>query len=277
MSDLSLQTYLRALFNDRARVHLDIVDDQIDFMKRDGALSVNPPHGLESAEEIIEPTNQFLAALPEGSLADVLVKFDTHIADEYRQSEEGKVFPPHCIWGTKGWELAIQLSSLPDRLPTFMMAKNVFDMWGGVSTGVDAKQIRFNIGEKQVHDNLYRAIRLKAGVDPAQQLATATPAEGVEREAFMAARNIGGGSVVMVMGVASDWCTRYAIEGYLKRGATVLVLEDLTRGIGGAPSVAPNTGSSAEVADKYFTSYQKSGQLRLVQSRDVLAVLHPEG
>lgn len=273
MSDLNLQTYLRGLFNDRARVHLDLVDLQVDFMRRDGALSVNPPHCLECAEEIIAPLNQFLAALPAQSLADVLVKFDTHIADEYRQSDEGKLFPPHCLWGTTGWDLAVELGTLPDRLPTFMMAKNVFDMWGRVSTGVDVGQVRFQAGEKEMHDQLYRALRLKAGIDPAQQLRQAHPTDGTLREAFMAARKIGAGSVVMVAGVASDWCVRYAIEGYLARGATVLVLEDLTRGIGGAPSVAPDTGSSAEVAAKHFSNALKNGQLRLVQSRDVLAAL----
>lgn len=273
MTDLDLQTYLRALFNDRARVHLDLVDLQVDFMQRDGALSVSPPHCLECAEEIITPLNKFLAALPDKSLADVLVKFDTHIADEYRQSDEGKLFPPHCLWGTKGWDLAVDLGTLPDRIPTFMMAKNVFDMWGRVSTGVDPQQISFKGNEKAMHDHLYRAIRLTAGVDPAQQLARATASDARARDAFMEARQIGKGSVVMVAGVASDWCVRYAIEGYIERGATVLVLDDLTRGIGGPASVAPKTGSSAEVAAQHFSNALKNGQLRLVPSRDVLAAL----
>lgn len=36
---------------------------------------------------------------------------------------------------------------------------------------------------------------------------------------------------VYVMGVASDFCVKYAIVGYLQRGYSIFVLQDLCRGI----------------------------------------------
>ena len=36
---------------------------------------------------------------------------------------------------------------------------------------------------------------------------------------------------VYIMGVASDFCVKYAIKGYLDRGYHVTVLQDLFRGI----------------------------------------------
>jgi nicotinamidase/pyrazinamidase len=64
------------------------------------------------------------------------------------------------------------------------------------------------------------------------------------------------------MGVASDFCIRYAMEGWLARGARVTIISDLTKGIG---------RETPEVLDE--CQYQKYGfdRLRTVTAAEFLA------
>ena len=73
---------------------LIVVDIQNDFV--DGAL------GTKEAVSIIAPACQKIKDF-EG---EIFVTYDTHFAD-YLNTAEGKKLPvPHCIKGTKGWEIA---------------------------------------------------------------------------------------------------------------------------------------------------------------------------
>jgi nicotinamidase/pyrazinamidase len=263
---------LSSYFSDLSRVHVDVVDAQNDFMQQDGALSVNPPYCKGNAAQLIEPMALFMRDLPAGSVADILLKFDTHLADEYAKTNEAKDFPPHVIYGTKGWDLVFPLEDLAKRHAVFVMSKNVLDMWQTMETGVSRDQIAFaNRDEAQVYDNHYRAFKLGAGEDPAQLLATRAPQEGMLRDDFMKARRIGPNSTIIMFGVASDYCNRFNLAGYLRIGAKVVVVEDLTAGVGGEKSVAPITGSSREVAENCFTPQLASGQLVLAKAAQVQA------
>lgn len=72
---------------------LVVVDMQNDFV--DGAL------GSREAEAIVPAVVKKI----EGFDGEIFVTYDTHF-DNYMQSAEGKKLPvPHCIKGTKGWEL----------------------------------------------------------------------------------------------------------------------------------------------------------------------------
>lgn len=69
------------------------VDLQNDFI--DGAL------GTEEARKIVEKAKERISSFP----GVVIFTRDTHNCD-YMESEEGKYLPvPHCIKGTKGWEI----------------------------------------------------------------------------------------------------------------------------------------------------------------------------
>lgn len=72
---------------------LIVVDMQNDFI--DGAL------GSKEAEAIVDNVVKKI----EGFNGEIIVTYDTHNND-YMETREGKYLPvPHCIKGTKGWEL----------------------------------------------------------------------------------------------------------------------------------------------------------------------------
>ena len=95
---------------------------------------------------------------------------------------------------------------------------------------------------------------------------------GTLRDEFMRALSLGTDDVeVTLIGVASDFCVHDAILGYLERGASVNVVEDLVTGIG---TPVPGRAPSGHIADVLklppFQPYVASGKVRLVKARDVL-------
>ena len=71
-----------------------VIDMQNDFI--DGAL------GTPEAEAVVENVKDKIRSYP---AEDVFATMDTH-GDDYMDTQEGKYLPvPHCIRGTKGWEI----------------------------------------------------------------------------------------------------------------------------------------------------------------------------
>jgi nicotinamidase/pyrazinamidase len=190
---------------------LQIGDMQNGFIREDGNLYIR------GAREIIAPVNDFLRRVRNGVFDHTLITLDTHFAEEYSKTEEGKVFPIHCEYGTNDRELGIDVSGLPDKR---YLAKNQYDMWSERTL----TDVSFNDpGRKIAHDNLFHIVD-----DPYQ------PTERVTRDDFIEAISPGGnptGIEVTLIGVASDYCNRYAMEGWLDRGASVTIIRDLTKGI----------------------------------------------
>lgn len=263
-----LITYMR---HSRTRI-LDVVDAQNDFMLPTGALAVHPDKGArENASEIIHPMGRFFDDLPEHAFDVALIKYDTHFADEYRQSPESHLFPPHCLFGTAGWHLAVDILPLASKFPAFFMAKNEFDMWGTNPTGVARQSIRLNAPERAAYDNLFKVIPFEAGDNPAELLTQ--PHHGIPRDDFMEPV-VNSGTLVVLCGVASDFCDRQALLGYLARGATVIVADDLTRGIGGPASSVPETGTMRDVIAEVIESEPRyNGRLHCANSCDIAAAL----
>ncbi len=78
---------------------LIIVDMQNDFI--DGAL------GTAEAVAIVEKTAQKIAEFD----GEIIATLDTHF-DNYAETAEGKNLPvPHCIKGTKGWEINSEIKT----------------------------------------------------------------------------------------------------------------------------------------------------------------------
>ena len=83
------------------RKMLIVIDMQNDFI--DGAL------GTKEAAAIVENVKNKIRSYPE---EDVVATMDTH-TDGYLNTQEGKYLPvPHCIRGTKGWELRADIAEL---------------------------------------------------------------------------------------------------------------------------------------------------------------------
>lgn len=168
-----------------------VVDTQADFMNADGALSV------DGAEALIAPMQAWLAWLRPAETAGVLFTFDSHFTDTYQGSAEAEQFPIHCVYRTPGWENVLDPDAIDPAVPVYRLEKGVFDMWAELDLAIEAVAT----GEK------------------------------VARDAFFAELKACGVTEVTVIGVAADYCVRWAIEGLIARGFAVEVPTGLTRGI----------------------------------------------
>jgi nicotinamidase/pyrazinamidase len=169
------------------------VDTQRDFMAADGALSV------AGADALVPAATRYLESLDPEQVAGVLFTYDTHDPDIYAGSSEAEQFPPHCVRGSEGWANMLDPAAVNPRIPLWRLEKGVFDMWAEAD------------------------VRILSDRDP-----TAAP---VPRDAFFERLQADGVRRVVVIGVAADYCVKWAVEGLLDRGFEVIVPEALTRGI----------------------------------------------
>lgn len=170
-----------------------VVDTQADFMLPDGALPV------PGADALVAPMNAWLSTLRPAQTAGVLFTQDTHDPTTYPASAEARLFPPHCMRGTKGWANVLDAGRVDPAIPIHVLHKGVFAMW-------------------DEPDLVVADLR-------------APDAPPVPREVFFATLKARGIDHVTVIGVAADYCVRWAVEGLVARGFHVTVLAALTRGI----------------------------------------------
>lgn len=168
-----------------------VIDTQADFMNADGALAVN------EAETLIAPLTDYLRGLQAEDVAGVLFTFDTHDAALYPLSPEAALFPPHCLRDTGGWANVLDPVVVDAAIPTWRLEKGVFDMWSEPGLLVE---------------------RIADGTT-------------IDREAFFAQQRAAGVGTATVVGVAADYCVRWAIAGLVARGFAVEVPAALTRSI----------------------------------------------
>lgn len=238
---------------------IDIIDLQNDFILADGACC---PPGAPGLVLLPRFTDFFNQLGPQHADA-VLLKFDTHFADEYRQSIEKQNFPHmHTPWGEKGQALAVSLGDLPRRLPLFYMNKNQFSMWEDNPT--DISKVKFERAEEEkAYRNLFKVTPSFNDLSP-----------GIARDEWMKQKGVLPGQTTIVSaGIYNDWCCRDGWSGYLTRGFNVIVLTDLCAGIGGHSerSGADLSGSVESVCQQAFTPQLKSGQLKLMTSKEWFA------
>ena len=189
---------------------LHIEDMQNDFVLPTGALPV------PGADALVEPVNNFLFTVTRASFNLVLVTLDTHFPALYADEEEAGKFPLHCVHGTPGGQMAVDLSVLPENIPVKYMTKNVFDMWAK-----RPRHLEDGNPDKSAHDNLFRIMS-----DPTGKKGS------LARDYFFEnLRARPSETEVAIIGVAADYCVKYAALGYAQRGYHVVVLEDLTKGI----------------------------------------------
>lgn len=168
-----------------------VVDMQHDFVRAAGALPVT------GAEAIIIPSQMWLESLDPLQIAGVLFTFDTHDPQAYAGSVESKLFPLHCMRGSKGWKSVLDWKRIANEIPVYQMEKSVFDMWEETSL-------------------MIQDVRSSSSKD---------------REFFFSDMKAQGIEHVIVIGVAADYCVRWAVDGLLARSFQVEVSSTLTRGI----------------------------------------------
>jgi len=214
------------------------------FTRKEGSLYIN------GAQDIIGPINKFLCQIKEGVFDYSLIVFDTHFTEEYYLSEESKKFPIHCEFGTNDWNLSVDVSFLTNKR---YFTKNKFNMWS--EEGLTSVRI-IDPMKKAAYDNLFYFLD-----DPYK------PGEKVPRDEFI--RNIcqdhnTDNLEVTIIGVASDYCNRYAMEGWLLRGASVIIIQDLTKGI---------EKETEQILAEYQYKKYINGRLRFVDSAGYLKEL----
>lgn len=148
------------------------IDFQNDFVHQHGALSINNP-------DLINKHQQFADGLFEHTFDKIIETYDTHFAETYPQTLEAQNYPPHCLYGTWGWQQAAPFK--PD-LDVIKMYKSTTNLWN------EAKNYK-DLSEDWQNKNVY------------------------------------------LCGLLSDVCVVQAMNGLLKRGANVIVLEDLCQGV----------------------------------------------
>jgi nicotinamidase/pyrazinamidase len=168
-----------------------VVDTQRDFMDPEGALSV------AGANSLVPGAQAFLRSLKPAETAGVLFTFDTHEPEIYAGSAEAQQFPAHCVKGSAGWDNVLASDLVAAAIPVYRLEKGVFDMWA--EDGLLLRDAR-NPGESFDRDAFFERLKERVGE-------------------------------VTVIGVAADYCVKWAVEGLLARGFEVTVPEGLTRGI----------------------------------------------
>lgn len=168
-----------------------VVDTQADFMNPDGALAV------ADADALAAPMTAWLQALDPEDTAAVLFTFDTHFADTYPSTAEAQQFPIHCVRETPGWHNVLDPAAVNPAIPAYRLEKGVFAMW------------------EEPH---LRVEPLAGGAS-------------LDRDAFFRDLHARGVEEAVVIGVAADYCVRWAIDGLVARGFRVTVPQALTRGI----------------------------------------------
>ncbi len=229
----------------------DIVDMQGDFVR--GTLPV------AGATGIIPLFNAFLKALQPSFTKAVLFKYDSHFAGEYPLSDEKTQFgfPDHCFYGTDGQKLVLDADVIDSKITVGHMNKNEFAMWQ--YNKLDKSRVTFTDKvEEQVYDNLFKVTPRFNDIAP-----------GVPRDEWLASLGKPEDVPVVMGGVASDFCVKQAMKGYLDRGHKLIVLTDLVAGIGGDISEV-KSGNIRDVASQLFASQLKSRQLELMTTTEFL-------
>jgi nicotinamidase/pyrazinamidase len=190
-----------------------VVDTQRDFMLAQGALHV------PGAEARIQPMRTWLAARDPRRTLGVLFTFDTHEPASYAHSAEAQEFPLHCVRGTPGWENLFTPDLIHPDIPVWRMEKGRFNLWTEPELMLD---------------------------DARRPGTLALPRDPFFDQLFAHATQH-----VTVIGVAADYCVRWAIEGLMARGFTITVPAALTCGI---------NQQIAQVAAQHFPE----GRLRIM-------------
>ncbi|MCX6693660.1 MAG: isochorismatase family protein [Methanomicrobiales archaeon] len=222
---------------------LEIGDMQNGFIEPEGNLYVS------GAKSLITPANEFLRQVSSGVFDLILIVLDTHFAEEYNKCEEARQFSLHCEYGTWDWELSVDVSGL---MNAHYLMKNQFNMWSDKRAKVTCNDpVR-----QTAYDHLFCIL-----TDPRR------PSGMVAFDDFLKKFLTGQTPVetdVTLIGVASDYCNRFSMEGWLRRGARVTIIQDLTKGI--------SKETPQILAEDKYHQY-KDGRLRAVSSAGYLCEL----
>lgn len=147
------------------------IDFQNDFVHEHGALSIKNP-------DLIEAHQKFADNLFSNTFDEIMETYDTHFAETYPLTTESLSYPPHCIFGTWGWQ---QAAPFKPELEVTKLYKSTTNLWN-------------------------------------------------ETPQYQKLKENWKGKNVYLCGLLSDVCVQIAMNGFLKKGANVIILDDLCQG-----------------------------------------------
>ncbi len=175
------------------------IDFQNDFVHPQGDLTI-------SDIDLIERHQNFANSLQSDMIDLIIDSYDTHFSQTYKNTIESEKFPPHCIFGSWGWQSAAPLKNNIEIINIFKSTTNIWN-------------------EKNTYQILDQDWNNKE---------------------------------VYLCGVLSEVCVYQAMKGLLKRGANVIIIEDLCKGI--------NAQTSDILAHPDFQDVKETGQLKSITS-----------
>jgi nicotinamidase/pyrazinamidase len=178
------------------------IDTQVDFMVEGSALYVT------GAEPLISKLNHFAYHLTPENVAGVLFTFDTHMRETYDSMPESAQFPLHCEVATPGWHNVVNPHIVNRQLPLWTLVKGVFNMWEEPNLFL----------EQTITDPILIANNQAYGIS-------------VQRDEFFDNLKNNGIDTVVIVGVAADFCVKWAADGFLARGFNVEIPRSMTAGI----------------------------------------------
>lgn len=172
---------------------LVVVDYQNDFVK--GVLAIKDAETI--AQNIQKEINN-------PKYNHIVYTFDTHEQTEYNISQEKELFPIHCEYNTIGWDLFEIVPNQNERFKSFLKEYHPTEPF--LSFTLDKETFfcknKFDIFE----GNKFYDTWLTASFDPAN-------------------------TVITVVGVATEYCVNFHVQGLINRGYTVEILENCVKAI----------------------------------------------
>lgn len=172
---------------------LVVVDYQNDF--------VNGVLAIKDAETISQNIQK---EINNPKYNHIVYTFDTHEQTEYNISQEKELFPIHCEYNTTGWDLFEIIPNQNDRFKAFLKEYHPTEPF--LSFTLDNETFfcknKFDIFE----GNKFYDTWLTSSFDPAD-------------------------TVITVVGVATEYCVNFHVQGLINRGYEVVVLEDCVKAI----------------------------------------------
>lgn len=174
---------------------------------------------VQDAEKTINPANDFVQ---KATFSYAILTNDTHFVGEYKHSLEAGAFPFHQGYGTTDHEYLIDIHNV-NAIESYFMLKNKFDAFAENSdVAVPFEEIEFASAEEaRIYKGLYHMADVSKGYYDF----------GMHFQEYLDKLYETGHRDVVLFGHATDYCVRDAILGYLERGFTVYLIEDLCRGI----------------------------------------------
>ena len=129
----------------------------------------------------------------------MLLTFDTHEPEPFARSAEAGQVPLHCVRDSAGWQTVLDVTAIDPQIPLYTLEKGVFAMW------------------KETDVTILDSRNSKAASVPRDRFFDRLRAEGVDE--------------VVVIGVAADFCVRWAVDGLIERDIRITVPAALTRDI----------------------------------------------